>query len=233
MPTIKDVLRTLETLLSLKQATVDEINALEEDKFLNPDQYQKVLKRYQAEEDSLRNEMVETLREYDRFPERHEAHFAKLEDFYRKAPDSEDRGFETSVFVMTKFPEADAPQSEELQKVIDTVQASILKRGYFPRIASETDHHEWLWANVEVFLLGCGRGVAIVEDKYRAELNPNVAMEWGWMRDMGRPVLFLREKDFGCDRANLSGLTVYDFDWLDPEPGVRAAITKFLPKRDK
>ena len=50
------------------------------------------------------------------------------------------------------------------------------------------------------------RGIAIVEDKYLPELNPNVAMEWGWMRGMGRNVLYLVEKDFKKQRAEFQDL---------------------------
>ena len=51
-----------------------------------------------------------------------------------------------------------------------------------------------VWSNVELYLLGCRYGIAIVEDRFKPELNPNVAMEWGWMRGLGKDVLFLVEK---------------------------------------
>ena len=62
-------------------------------------------------------------------------------------------------------------------------------------------------------MLGCHRGIAIVEDKYRKELNPNVAMEWGWMRGFRRPVLFLVEASFESARADWSGLISSEFTW--------------------
>ncbi len=229
MPTIKDVLRALETLLSMKQTKTDGINGINVDSFLDHAQYQKLLQRLRSEEDELRRDMMETLKTYDRFPERYQAPYAKLEEFYKAAPDKTVTGFEKSVFIMTKFPDPGDPRSDALQRVIDSVGKAIQGCGYCARIASETDHHEWLWGNVELYLLGCAYGVAIVEDKYRPELNPNVAMEWGWMRGMGRRVLFLREKEFKNDRADWSGLTGYEFEWDNPEPGVLEAVKKFLP----
>jgi hypothetical protein len=71
-------------------------------------------------------------------------------------------------------------------------------------------------------------GVAIVESKYTKELNPNVTMEWGWMRAMNRPVLFLVEKSFDQSRTDLSGLIHDAFDWANPEPDIDAAVNKFL-----
>ena len=132
---------------------------------------------------------------------------------------------------MTKYPAAGEIQAQKLQAVIDAVADGIRKRNYKARIASDAIHHRWLWDNVELYLLGCSRGVAIVEDKYLPELNPNVAIEWGWMAAMGRNVLFLREKSFRHERADWTGLINDPFDWDDPVPGVEKALDKFLPKR--
>jgi hypothetical protein len=81
---------------------------------------------------------------------------------------------------------------------------------------------------VELHLLGCQQGVAIVEDRYLSELNPNVAMEWGWMRGMGKPVLFMVEEGFRHSRADIRGLIEDSFRWTDPEAGMTSAITTWL-----
>jgi nucleoside 2-deoxyribosyltransferase len=83
---------------------------------------------------------------------------------------------------------------------------------------------------VELHLLGCRLGVAVVEDRYLPELNPNVAMEWGWMRAMGKPVLFLVEKSFTKFRADIGGLITAQFSWDDPEGTVEDAISPWLSK---
>jgi hypothetical protein len=46
-------------------------------------------------------------------------------------------------------------------------------------------------------MLARSRGIAIVEDRFNPNLNSNVAMEWGWMRAMNKPVLYLVEADTG------------------------------------
>jgi hypothetical protein len=76
--------------------------------------------------------------------------------------------------------------------------------------------------------LGCCRGIAIVEDRYRPELNPNVAMEWGWMKGMGKSVLFLMEETFQHNRADWHGLIAKSFKWDKPKPGICGAIKAFL-----
>jgi hypothetical protein len=99
---------------------------------------------------------------------------------------------EKSVFVMTKYPDgADSQLDRQLQQVIDTVQDAVKKCGYFPYLAVNKKLHPNLWENVEAHMLACARGIAIVEDRFNPKLNPNVAMEWGWMRAMQRPVLYL------------------------------------------
>ena len=92
---------------------------------------------------------------------------------------------------MTKFPEGDTAPDLQLKKVIASVEAGALASGYVPRIALEKPpFHPNLWNNVELYLLGSSRGIAILESKDKPELNPNVAMEWGWMR--GRAEKFRR-----------------------------------------
>jgi hypothetical protein len=44
---------------------------------------------------------------------------------------------------------------------------------------SDVEHHKHLWDDVELYLLGCSKGVAILEDCYEPELYPNVAMGSG------------------------------------------------------
>ena len=116
---------------------------------------------------------------------------------------------------MTKYPdeETEIIKNTDLKNVIQIIKDTIEECGYYPRLASDDRFHPQLWDNVELYLLGCSKGVAILEDCYNSELNPNVAMEWGWMRAMGKDVLFLIEKEFTHKRADKSGLIESSFDW--------------------
>ena len=111
-----------------------------------------------------------------------------------------------SVFIMTKYPDgADAERDAELQTVIDTAKAAVSGCGFYPSMANAEVRHPNLSENVEVHMLACSHGVAIVENKFRPDLNPNVAMEWGWMRAMRKPVLYLVEKDVKVAPADAAG----------------------------
>jgi len=135
-----------------------------------------------------------------------------------------------SVFIMTKYPDGADPQlDQQLQTVIDTVVAAVTARGYHPHLAIAKKLHPNVWENVECHMLGCARGIAIVEDKFNPKLNPNVAMEWGWMRAMRRPVTYLVEKGVTVVPADVAGLIQSRFDWLDPQADIPQLVTQDLP----
>jgi hypothetical protein len=177
-----------------------------------------------ADIERQRLRLLGVLMEMVNFPPQHLRHNKVLPQFHTVAP------FEKSVFVMTKFPDPKdpAPVNAQLGAVIQAVRDAVTAQGYVARLASDNAYHPILWDNVELYLLGCRRGIAIVEDKYLPELNPNVAMEWGWMRGIGRNVLYLVEKDFKKQRADWGGLIESRFDWTNPEPDVKAAIQAWL-----
>ena len=140
--------------------------------------------------------------------------------------------YDRSVFIMTKYPNIDpAAQTDDdkkLGRVIDEVREALKSTGYVGRLASDRTYHSILWKNIEVYLLGCSKGVAIVENKYGAQVNPNIAMEWGWMRASSKDVLYLLERDFQNDQADFTGFISERFSWDFPENDVKAAINRWL-----
>jgi len=172
--------------------------------------------------DKLRGYQEELLRDLLRYPPYAVEHFANLEQFHQGSP------FEKSVFIMTKFPENKTPLDGELARVIKAVRDSVEALGYKSFVASDKTYNPMLWKNVEFYMLACSRGIAIVESRHTPELNPNVTMEWGWMKGMDRQVLYLVEESFDKRRADLSGLIEAPFDWEKPEADIESAIKKFL-----
>lgn len=171
-----------------------------------------------------RTRSLGVLRNMVNFPPQHTRHAQLLNQFNGVTP------YEKSVFVMTKFPDPTKPAAlnAELVGVIQAVRDAVKGCGYEARLANDAQYHNILWDNVELYLLGCSRGIAIVEDKYVPELNPNVAMEWGWMRGMGRNVLYLVEKNFNKQRADWGGLIESPFDWANPGPDIEAGVKAWL-----
>jgi hypothetical protein len=161
-----------------------------------------------------------------RFPPSHFAdHSEELKKFFEIAP------YEKSVFIMTKFPESDAGDDAKLKEIIQEVKQTIADVGLIPRIATY-EYHEDLRRNVELYLLGSAKGVAIVEDRCRKEMNPNVAFEWGWMKGMGKRVFYLMEEEFAHSRADWSGLLNKTFSWDHPAEDIRTALTAWLTETE-
>jgi hypothetical protein len=223
MPTIDDTITLLERTFRFIQTAQKELDVLKH--YEKQPWYEDERSRLEGEVRNHNKTLVTALETFDRYPGRHSRHFDKLPQFHQKGT------YDASVFIMTKFPDGPSPEAVQLHNIIEAVKAEVQGRGYIPRIAQGPAYHRWLFDNVELFLLGCARGVAIVEDKYLPELNPNVAMEWGWMTGMGRQVLFLREEKFEHVRADWSGLLNAPFDWKDPGPGIAAGLGDFLPVR--
>jgi hypothetical protein len=176
-------------------------------------------KRIRGELDACRNDMHRLVSLLLQVPPWHSRHRTALGAFFK------DGDYESSVFVMTKFPESDSELDQRLNGIIDLVCTGLTERGLRPRLARGARFHDWLWDEVEIHLLGCATGIAILEDRYRPELNPNVAMEWGWMRAMGKRVHYLREQGFAHGRADLGGLRAWNFDWDAPALGISIALT--------
>lgn len=181
---------------------------------------------FKSDIERQRLRMKKLLREVLEFPPHHVRHEQFLAHFHSVAT------FDKSVFVMTKFPDLKrgAPEDAQLVAIIQAVRDTVQSCGYVARTAIDSQYHPLLWDNVELYLLGCRRGIAIVEDKYLPELNPNVAMEWGWMRGMGREVLYLVEKDFKKQRADWGGLIESRFDWMNPGADIKAGIEGWLKR---
>jgi hypothetical protein len=173
--------------------------------------------------DALTRSMLrEVLQDLLRYPPYHARHAAMLSGFYGQ--DS----YERCVFIMSKYPDDKDPESPRLRKVIEIVRKSVESCGYSPRVASDKKYHPQLWDNVELCLIGCSRGIAVFEDKYQPELNPNVALEAGWMRGMGKDVLYLTENDFSHRRADWEGFLESKFCWNSPQKDIKVGIRSWL-----
>jgi hypothetical protein len=184
------------------------------------------LDRLDKEFKQLGNDRMEVLRDLVLFPPHHFHYSALLDQFSQQLKDNP---YQRRVFIMTKYPDRnDANLDAQLEIVIATVKAAVTAAGYHPQLAGETKLHPNLWENIVCQMLACGRGIAIVENRFNPKLNPNVAMEWGWMRAMEKPVLYLVEKAIPDAEipADVKGLIMSRFDWDNPPadiPGLVAA----------
>lgn len=121
----------------------------------------------------------------------------------------EDDPFDKSVFVMMKFPDSSlsAEQNQFLDRMCQCVTAELDRHGLVARRADKKTYagDRLTWNNLCVYMLGCKYGVAILEDRVLPELNPNVALEYGFMQALGRDLLLLIESSFERIRADIVG----------------------------
>jgi hypothetical protein len=191
---------------------------------LNPADKAEKVEKLDTQLKQVENERLEVLQGLVRYPPHFIDHAKAIGDFDKATPCAK------SVFIMTKYPDGKNPKLDaQLKNVIETVRAAVIARGYHAHLAAEKKLHPNLWENVECHMLACTRGIAIVEDRFNPKLNPNVAMEWGWMRAMRKPVLFLVERTMAVGPVDVAGLIKGQFDWLAPEVDIPKLINGELP----
>jgi hypothetical protein len=127
----------------------------------------------------------------------------------------DDTPFERSVFVMMKFPDKTSMKVAHLRLLNDIWEAirdEAARYGLTARRADLRTYHDQLWENICVYIIGSKYGIAVLEDEVAQELNPNVALEYGFMKALDHPVALLRSSGFEHGRADLSGKLSKDFD---------------------
>ncbi|MGN6821899.1 MAG: hypothetical protein ACTHJ7_03845, partial [Candidatus Nitrosocosmicus sp.] len=81
--------------------------------------------------------------------------------------------------------------------------------------------------NVCLYMICCKYGVALVENHSRGEYNPNVAIEYGFMRALDKKVLLLGDRKFPRDRADIAGKEMLSFDIQDIQT-IRNPLGKWI-----
>lgn len=227
---------TIDTTINRLRGDFEMLFRLQERRTTEPANYDNAAERAEAlaridaqirwYEDTIRGHLAKLVQ----FPPQHAGLQAAVDRYLDVSVRSDD-----FVFVMTKYPNnpPHGENDEQLARIIAAVKEAIVTRGYTPRLAGEPPRYlAGLWENIEVHLLCCARAIAIVENRFKPELNPNVAMEWGWMRAM-RPnsILFLIDDAYATPPVDTQGFIKDRFAWDDPVPGIQRAIENFLPRR--
>lgn len=116
-------------------------------------------------------------------------------------------GPKRSVFVMMKFPDSRLPQSAQdcLTDLFGAIRDELQRYGLTALRADQRHFHPQLWDNLCAYMFACHYGLAVLEDVTGSELNPNVALEYGFMRALGKSVLLLQEEKFTHIRADIAG----------------------------
>lgn len=133
--------------------------------------------------------------------------------------------YDRNVFLMTRF----VPGDETLATIDQLIRDTLASSGLVGHRADDRCYPDDrnLWDNVCTYMLGCKFGIAVLESVIVEEFNPNVALEYGFMRGLGKPTLLLKEERFR-PRADLLGTLWESFDILKLETSIPQAINRWI-----
>lgn len=113
MPTFDQTVTQLEQFFKFIQTAQTQLSELRREHYLDDDMYEGERRRLQEDIRNYRRKLVGVLELLDRYPPRHHSrHSDRLSQFHQIA------GYEKSVFIMTKFPDAADPKG--VQPIVDT-----------------------------------------------------------------------------------------------------------------
>lgn len=144
----------------------------------------------------------------------------ECKNFFKDHPN-----YDKNVFIMMKF--SDESKLEKLEKelriVLITNNMNALRADdkVYP---NDRD----LWNNVCVYMLCCKYGIAILENYSKQEYNPNIAIEYGFMRALNKNVLLLADSKFPKYPADIVGKLREPFDIDDIKNSIQEPVTKWI-----
>ena len=135
--------------------------------------------------------------------------------------------FDKNVFVAMRF--ADTEQNKAIWQAIDDT----LKR--YGMKAQRADAKSYpqdddLWNNVCVYMMGCKFGICVFDQIDQRDFNPNVQIEYGFMRASDKRVLLLKDMRQPSMPVDITGKIRREFDTYKIPETVSARVSEWLEK---
>lgn len=134
--------------------------------------------------------------------------------------------YKRNAFIMMPFGETKGHQA-----IVRAIRSTLEKYGIKGLRSDDKGYHDDLFPNVLTYLWGCSIGIAVFERLVADDFNPNVSLEVGYMRALGRPICLLKDKTLKTLQTDLIGKLYTPFDPQDPEGSIPDSLDKWL--RDK
>jgi hypothetical protein len=131
--------------------------------------------------------------------------------------------FERNVFIMMRFRE-----NPLFERIATAIRSALAEFGLVGVRADDRVYTEDLWGNTAIYMLGCKHGVAVFEDIEREGFNPNVPLEYGFMRALNKKVLLLKDKTLKTLPADVTGLLYRPFDSYDIESSIKTEVSAWI-----
>jgi hypothetical protein len=87
-----------------------------------------------------------------------------------------------------------------------------------------------LWNNVCVYMMGCKYAACIFEEIDEREFNPNVAIEYGFLRAINRQILLLKEQRVPTMPTDMIGKMYRTFDGYRITETISAQIAHWVDR---
>ncbi len=135
--------------------------------------------------------------------------------------------YERNAFIMMRFGE-----TKGHQRIAGTIRATLTKYGINGLRADDKHYHDDLFPNVLTYLWGCSIGIAVFERLETEDFNPNVSLEVGYVRALGKHICLLKDKTLKTLQTDLIGKLYIPFDPQDPEGSIPEVLEKWLRDKD-
>lgn len=87
-----------------------------------------------------------------------------------------------------------------------------------------------LWSNICVYMMGCKYGLCVFEEIDEREFNPNVPLEYGFMRAMNRQVLLLKDIRMPKLPSDMTGKLYRTFDSYNIELTINEQVRQWAER---
>ena len=138
--------------------------------------------------------------------------------FRRDYPDKQ-----KTAFIMMRF-----GTTETHRIITQTIKETLAERGLTALRADDKWYDPDLYTNMQTYMYGCGFGIAVFERIESDAVNPNVALEVGYMSGLRKPVCLLKDRTITVLQADLMGRLYKPFDPQHVQASISEQLTKWL-----
>ena len=173
------------------------------------------------------------LKRYKRQYDSIESDFQRYDNALKLMWEQSSSEYDTSIFLMMPF------RSDMSYRVLTDEIKQVCEKLGFKAFRVDDDCRspfDTLWDNIVLNMLGCKYGISVyvsekTVDKMTDELrffhNPNVALEYGFMKSRGKKVLILKDTNSKTP-SDLQGFVWRPFDIMNPDMTVSIALEPWL-----
>jgi hypothetical protein len=135
--------------------------------------------------------------------------------------------FERNVFVAMRF----SPTTQH-EAIWHSIKATLSETDFRAHRADQKIYpdDDDLWSNVVTYMLGCKYAICVFDQIDTRDFNPNVQIEYGFMRALNRRVLLLKDSRQPLMPTDITGKIYQEFDSYRIEETVPGVVSTWTTK---